>query len=134
MALSAPVLAALASPRRQEILRLTWRRELAAGEIHQALGDVTFGAVSLQLRTLVAAGLIDSRVDGRFRRYRANRKACGACGPMAELLERMWRDSLWNLKLLAELENSRRGPRAGAKGRVLRSPRPPRPTRKRSRS
>lgn len=108
MDLSAPVLTALASPRRQEILRLTWRRELAAGDIHQALGDVTFGAVSLQLRTLVSAGLITSRVDGRFRRYRANRKACG---PMAALLERMWSDSLWKLKLLAELEHSRRGPR-----------------------
>jgi DNA-binding transcriptional ArsR family regulator len=115
MTLSAPVLTALASPRRQEILRLTWRRELAAGDIHQALGDVTFGAVSLQLRTLVAAGLLDSRVDGRYRRYRANRKACG---PMAPLLERMWGDSLWKLKLLAELEHSRRGPRAAARTRT----------------
>ena len=131
MALSAPVLAALASPRRQEILRLTWRRELAAGEIHQALGDVTFGAVSLQLRTLVNAGLIDSRVDGRFRRYRANRKACG---PMAALLERMWRDSLWNLKLVAELEYSRRGPKGSARGRTTRTSHTPRPGRKRSRS
>jgi DNA-binding transcriptional ArsR family regulator len=110
--LSTPVLTALASPRRQEILRLTWRRELAAGDIHQALGDVTFGAVSLQLRTLVEAGLLESRVDGRYRRYRANRKACG---PMAVELERMWRDSLWKLKLLAELEHGRRGPRAGAR-------------------
>jgi DNA-binding transcriptional ArsR family regulator len=109
MMLSAPVLAALASPRRQEILRLTWRRELAAGEIHQALADVTFGAVSLQLRTLVTAGLLDARVDGRYRRYRANR---AACGPMAAMLERMWRDSLWQLKLHAELEYSRRGPRS----------------------
>lgn len=131
MALSAPVLAALASPRRQEILRLTWRRELAAGEIHQALGDVTFGAVSLQLRTLVTAGLIDSRVDGRFRRYRANRKACG---PMAALLESMWRDSLWNLKLLAELESSRRGPKAASRGRTTRNPHTPRPARNRSNS
>jgi len=129
MALTAPVLAALASPRRQEILRLTWSRELAAGEIHQALGDVTFGAVSLQLRTLVNAGLIDTRVDGRFRRYRANRKACG---PMAELLERMWRDSLWSLKLLSELEYSRRGPKAGARGRAPRTSRRPKSSRKRS--
>ena len=131
MALSAPVLSALASPRRQEILRLTWRRELAAGDIHQALGDVTFCAVSLQLRTLVTAGLIESRVDGRFRRYRANRKACG---PMAALLERMWRDSLWNLKLLAELEHSRRGPKAGARARGTRTSRAARPTRTRSQS
>lgn len=105
---SPAVLSALASPRRQEILRLTWREERAAGEIHQALGDVTFGAVSLQLRTLVNAGLLDQRVDGRYRRYRANR---AACGPMAQMLEQMWRDSLWQLKLRAELEYSRRGPR-----------------------
>lgn len=118
MTLSASVLAALASPRRQEILRLTWRRELAAGDIHQALGDVTFGAVSLQLRTLLTAGLLDARVDGRYRRYRANRKACG---PMAAMLEGMWRDSLWHLKLAAELEYSRRGPRRAA---APRSPRP----------
>lgn len=106
---SPAVLSALASPRRQEILRLTWREERAAGEIHQALGDVTFGAVSLQLRTLVNAGLLDQRVDGRYRRYRANR---AACGPMAQMLEQMWRDSLWQLKLRAELEYSRRGPRS----------------------
>ncbi len=109
MVLSPAVLSALASPRRQEILRLTWSEECAAGEIHQAMGDVTFGAVSLQLRTLVTAGLLDARVDGRFRRYRANRHACG---PMAPLLEQMWRDSLWQLKLRAELEYSRRGPRS----------------------
>ncbi len=115
MVLSAPVLTALASPRRQEILRLTWRRELAAGDIHQAMGDVTFGAVSLQLRTLVEAGLLDSRVDGRYRRYRANRKACG---PMAPLLEHMWTDRVWKLKLLAELEHSRRGPRAASRKRT----------------
>jgi len=118
MALSAPVLAALASPRRQEILRLTWRRERSAGDIHRALGDVTFGAVSLQLRTLMDAGLVESRVDGRYRRYRANREACG---PMAAELERMWRDGLWKLKLLAELEHSRRGPRpAAARGKRTR--------------
>ncbi len=40
----------LASPRRREILRLVWRRERSAGEIHRELGDVTFGAVSQQLR------------------------------------------------------------------------------------
>lgn len=114
MAPSPTVLAALASPRRQEILRLTWRKELAAGDIHRALGDVTFGAVSLQLRVLVRAGLINSRVDGRHRRYRADREACG---PMATMLGRMWRDSLWQLKLLAELENSRRGPVSTARKR-----------------
>jgi DNA-binding transcriptional ArsR family regulator len=44
---SIPVLAALASPRRREILRLVWDHEMAAGSIHAAMPDVTFGAVSL---------------------------------------------------------------------------------------
>jgi DNA-binding transcriptional ArsR family regulator len=118
MPVTAPLLAALASPRRCEILRLTWRRELAAGDIHRALPDVTFGAVSLHLRTLARAGLLEARVDGRFRRYRANRQALG---PLAEGLEGMWRDRLWRLKLLAELEHTRRGPRSRPSGRASRT-------------
>jgi DNA-binding transcriptional ArsR family regulator len=102
------VLAALASPRRQEILRLVWREELTAGAIHQAMPDVTFGAVSLQLRRLEEAGLVESRGEKQYRFYRARREALG---PMAEMLERMWDDALWRLKLAAELEESRRGPK-----------------------
>jgi DNA-binding transcriptional ArsR family regulator len=102
------VLAAIASPRRQEILRLVWREELTAGAIHQAMPDVTFGAVSLQLRTLAEAGLVETRAAGQSRLYRARREALG---PLAEMLERMWDDALWKLKLTAELEETRRGPR-----------------------
>jgi DNA-binding transcriptional ArsR family regulator len=105
----APLLAALASPRRREILRLTWRDERSAGDIHRALGDVTFGAVSLQLRTLVESGALAVRADGRHRYYRARREAFG---PVGRLLERMWDDALWGLRLRAELEQTRRGPRA----------------------
>jgi DNA-binding transcriptional ArsR family regulator len=104
----APVLVAVASPRRREILRLIWRAELAAGDIHAAMPDITFGAVSLQLGHLAAAGLVDIRADGRHRRYRARHTAFGAVGRM---LERMWDDALWRLKVAAELEQSRRGPR-----------------------
>ena len=32
---------------------------------------------------------------------------------MAEILERMWDDALWKLKLAAELEETRRGPQSG---------------------
>jgi DNA-binding transcriptional ArsR family regulator len=103
------VLAAVASPRRREILRLVWRRELAAGDIHRAMPDVTFGAVSLQLRELSRAGLVRSRAEGRHRLYLARRDALR---PVANLLERMWGDALWRLKLLVELEQTRRGPRA----------------------
>ena len=101
------VLAAVASPRRQEILRLVWRNELAAGEIHAAMPDVSFGAVSLQLAKLQSAGLVEVRRDGRQRRYRAQRRACG---PVGRMLEQMWDTALWRLKLRAELEASRRGP------------------------
>ena len=106
----AAVLGAIASPRRREILRLVWRQELTAGAIHQAMSDVTFGAVSLQLRSLLEAGLVETRAQSRNRLYRARREQLGS---LAEVLERMWDDQLWKLKLEAELEESRRGPRAG---------------------
>ena len=102
------LLTVLASPRRQEILRLVWTQERSAGEIRDAMPDVTFGAVSLQLKTLAGAGLVAQRAQGRHRFYVARRDALG---PMAGVLERMWDDALWRLKLAAELEQSRRGPR-----------------------
>ena len=108
------MLAAVASPRRREILRLIWRDERQAGDIHAAMPDVTFGAVSLQLRALSEAGLVEVRTDGRNRFYRAKREALGSVGRM---LERMWDDALWRLKLQAELEQTRRGPRARRAGR-----------------
>jgi len=101
------ILTAIASPRRREILRLIWNQEQTAGAIHRAMPDVTFGAVSLQLRTLLDSGLVEARADKRQRFYKARREALG---PVAEMLERMWDDALWNLKLAAELEETRRGP------------------------
>ena len=108
MSSQATLLAALASPRRREILRLVWKEELSAGTIHRAMPDVTFGAVSLQLRSLLEDGLVEARAESRHRFYRARREALGS---LAETLERMWDDKLWGLKLEAELEESRRGPR-----------------------
>lgn len=70
--------------------------------------DVTFGAISLQLKQLVDAGLMETRAEGRNRYYKADRKTLG---PMAKTLEAMWSDALWQLKLAAELEQSRRGPK-----------------------
>ncbi len=102
------MLTAVASPRRREILRLVWTREMAAGEIHAAMPDVSFGAVSLQLRTLSLAGLVEVRREHRHRYYSARREVLG---PVGAALERMWDDALWRLKLQAELEQSRRGPR-----------------------
>jgi DNA-binding transcriptional ArsR family regulator len=106
--MEAAVLTAIASPRRQEILRLVWAHERSAGDIHRAMPDVTFGAVSLQLKTLTDAGLLRMRAAGRHRFYRADRETLK---PVAPVLERMWDDALWRLKLAAELTQTRRGPR-----------------------
>jgi DNA-binding transcriptional ArsR family regulator len=110
-------LSALASPRRREILRLVWREPRAAGEVHRALGDVTFGAVSQHLKVLADAGLVTCTRQGRRRLYAARREATG---PLRRWLEQAWGDALYQLKLRAELEEGRRGPAAApdpARGR-----------------
>ena len=71
--------------------------------------DVTFGAVSQQLRALAEAGLVEARAAGRNRFYLAQRRALG---PMGTMLEQQWNDALARLTIAAELEQSRRGPRA----------------------
>ena len=118
MAADSAVLSAIASPRRCEILRLVWDKERSAGDIHAAMPDVTFGAISLQLRTLSEAGLVACRKEHRHRFYRANR---AALGPVGRMLTAMWDDALWRLKLQAELDASRRGP-SGQRGRRRRTP------------
>ena len=73
--MTSAALDAIGSPRRREILRLVWNEEQPAGAIHRAMPDVTFGAVSLQLRELLKAGLIEARAESRNRFYRAPRCA-----------------------------------------------------------
>lgn len=116
--MSIDALQVLAAPRRREILRLVWSEERSAGEIHRSLGDVTFGAVSQHLRTLADAGLVRVRRDGTFRLYSADPSGVA---PFRRWLEQSWDDALYKLKLAAELEDARRGPK-------------PRSTRRRKRS
>lgn len=104
------------------MLRLVWEQERSAGEIHAALADVSFGAVSQHLRVLERAGVVGSRRAGRQRFYSARRERLGKLG---EWLESMWDDALYELKLRAELEEARRGPRP--------SRRPPPPAARRMR-
>jgi hypothetical protein len=66
------------------------------------------------LRTLADAGLVERRALRRQRFYRA---APAALGPLRTMLETMWNDALWKLKLAAELEHTRRGPRRARKRR-----------------
>lgn len=108
------VLAAVATPRRREILRLIWDQEASAGAIHRALPDVTFGAVSQHLGVLQQAGLVGVRRDGRHRLYRARPEALG---PLRAWLESTWSDALYRLKVQAELEQARRGPRPARRAR-----------------
>jgi DNA-binding transcriptional ArsR family regulator len=115
--LVASVIQTLGTARRREILRLVWDGERSAGEIHRALGDVTFGAVSQHLRRLQEASLLRSRREGRHRFYAARKDDLG---PLAKWLESMWDDALYRLKLRTELDESRRGPRPGRRRRPAR--------------
>src|SRR5262245_28778867 len=96
------VLDAIGEPRRREILRLTWDREVGAGDLHRAFGDVTFGAVSQHLGVLARAGLVEVRKDGRRRYYRARKHELG---PLRAWLESMWDQSLDRLATLARDED-----------------------------
>jgi DNA-binding transcriptional ArsR family regulator len=64
------LLDALSSPIRREILWLIRDRELAAGEIAAAF-EVTAPTISQHLTVLRDSELVEMRVDGSFRRYRA---------------------------------------------------------------
>ena len=112
------LLTAVASPRRREILRLLWDRDLTAGAIHEAMPEITFGAVSLQLKVLLEAGLVECQADRQFRVYHVRREALS---PLAPMLEQMWTDALWRLKLKAELAETRRGPKPRRRSRPRRS-------------
>jgi DNA-binding transcriptional ArsR family regulator len=94
--------------RRRQILRLVWEQELSAGAMHRSLTSVTFGAVSQHLRALERAGVLQVRRDGRSRLYRARR---AALGNLRSWLERHWKDASWELKIQAEAEQARRGPK-----------------------
>jgi len=90
----------VSEPRRREILRLVWDRELSAGEIAGRF-DVTFGAVSQHLAILRHAGFVRARRDGNRRLYQADRERLG---PLAAALEAMWSDALDRLAAAVETD------------------------------
>src|SRR5437764_14384261 len=99
---------ALNAPRRREILRSVWEQEKSAGEICAENPDITFGAVSQHLRVLSQAGLIAMRRERQRRLYVARKENLG---PLQKWLESMGDSALYRLKIRAELEQARRGPR-----------------------
>lgn len=93
----------ISEPRRREILRLVWDRELTSGDIAGSF-DVTFGAVSQHLGVLREAGFVKVRAEGNRRYYRADRERLG---PLARALEAMWTDTLDRLAEAVESEERR---------------------------
>jgi len=93
-------LLALSSPRRREILRLVWSDEKSAGDIAGAF-EVSWPAISQNLRVLKDAGLIKERRVGTSRLYRADR---AALKPLESYLRGMWSRNIDRLRLLAEAE------------------------------
>ena len=93
-------LLALSSPVRREILRLVWSAERPAGEIARAF-DMSWPAISQNLRVLEGAELVRTRRCGTARLYRANRSRLG---PLRAVLVKMWEADLDRLAELAEDE------------------------------
>jgi DNA-binding transcriptional ArsR family regulator len=97
------VLEAISHPQRREILRLVWSQERPAGEIASHF-DVTFSAVSQNLKVLRTAGLVSERRDGTRRLYRAEPTALGS---LEIVLREMWERDLDAIAVAMERE--RRG-------------------------
>ena len=92
-------LKALAEPRRREILRLVWMRELPATDIADHFADVSRPAISQHLAVLKAAGLVTERRDGTRRLYRADRNEMKK---VRKFLEEFWTSGLERLRDVAE--------------------------------
>ncbi len=97
-------LRAVASPRRARILRLVWDAERSSSEI-AAHFDVSWPAISQNIRVLRDAGLLRERREGNRRLYRVDRKAAR---PLEALLRAMWAQDLDRLAELAEAAEHRR--------------------------
>jgi DNA-binding transcriptional ArsR family regulator len=93
-------LRALGSPRRRHILRLVWDRELSAGQI-AAHFDISWPAISQNLRVLRDAGLLIERKSGNWRLYRTDQSALG---PLAMIIRDLWQADMELLRTLAEDE------------------------------
>ena len=86
-------LRAVNHPERRRILRLVWDSELSSREIASHF-DVTWQAVSHNLKVLRDANLVYERRDGARRLYRAARDQLG---PLEALLTEFWRSDLEQL-------------------------------------
>lgn len=93
--------AALAEPRRRAILQLVSDEPRAASEIARQFPEVTQQAVSLHLRVLAEAGLVEVRPAGRQRLYVLRPEGLQ---PVRDYLEQLWPARLQLLKQAVEQE------------------------------
>jgi DNA-binding transcriptional ArsR family regulator len=93
-------LQAIAHPSRRAILELVWDAEWPAGEIAAAMG-MTGPATSQHLRVLRDAALIEVRVDGSRRLYRARAQRLEQ---LRAALDSFWAERLAHLAREAEIE------------------------------
>ena len=84
------VLEAIRSQRRRDILRLVWDEERSAGDIASRF-DVTWSAISQNLKVLRSAGLVVERREGTKRFYRADPAALGS---LERAIREMWEHDL----------------------------------------
>jgi DNA-binding transcriptional ArsR family regulator len=91
-------LKALAEPRRRQILRIVWDRELAASDI-AAHFDVTRSAISQHLSVLREADLVTERREGTHRYYRARPETVAE---LRAFLDDYWTTGLGRLRVAAE--------------------------------
>ena len=99
-------LKALAEPRRREILRLVWSRELPASDIADHFREVTRPAISQHLGVLKAAGLVSERRDGTRRLYQARQEEMRK---LRDFLDDYWTTGLERLRDAAEAAQRDKG-------------------------
>jgi len=99
-------LKAIAEPRRRDIMRLIWDRELAATAIAEYFPDVTRSAISQHLSVLKRDGVIRERREGTRRLYRVNQ---GEIVKLREFLDGFWGESLDRLRAMTEHPPSTKG-------------------------
>jgi len=100
------VLKALADPHRRQMLKLVQTSELPAGQIALHF-DMTQQAVSLHLKTLARAGLLNGRRDGTRHLYSLRPEGLDA---VRDILADLWPEALARLKRAVEAGKAQKGP------------------------
>src|SRR3982751_5530187 len=93
-------LKAISNSRRRAILRLVWDRERSSSDIASHF-DVSWPAISQNLRVLEDVGFVRRRRAGTTRYYRADR---ARLGPLKSVLLKMWESDLDRLADVAKTE------------------------------